>query len=132
MATSFESVRTEAGERWNALTAGSAPWIRIGTALCGKAAGADGVVSAIRTELERRGIEANVSEVGCLGFCYAEPLVDIMLPGGPRIFYGNVTPSDVPAIIHSHLVRREPAADLAMAYVGEGELEGTPRWKTTP
>ena len=132
MATSFESVRTEAGERWNALTAGSAPWIRIGTALCGKAAGADGVVSAIRTELERRGIEANVSEVGCLGFCYAEPLVDIMLPGGPRIFYGNVTPSDVPAIIHSHLVRREPAADLAMAYVGEGELEGTPRLEDHP
>ena len=132
MATSFESVRTEAGERWNALTAGSAPWIRIGTALCGKAAGADGVVSAIRTELERRGIEANVSEVGCLGFCYAEPLVDIMLPGGPRVFYGNVTPSDVPAIIHSHLVRREPAADLAMAYVGEGELEGTPRLEDHP
>ena len=132
MATSFESVRTEAGERWNALTVGSAPWIRIGTALCGKAAGADGVVSAIRTELERRGIEANVSEVGCLGFCYAEPLVDIMLPGGPRVFYGNVTPSDVPAIIHSHLVRREPAADLAMAYVGEGELEGTPRLEDHP
>ena len=92
MGASFEMVRAEAGERWNALTAGSAPWIRIGAALCGKAAGADGVTAAIRAELESRGIEATVSEVGCLGLCYAEPLVDIMLPGGPRVFYGNTTP----------------------------------------
>ncbi len=127
MGASFEMVRAEAGERWNALTAGSAPWIRVGAALCGKAAGADGVTAAIRAELESRGIEATVSEVGCLGLCYAEPLVDIMLPGGSRVFYGNITPSQVPAIVDSHLVRREPAAGLAMAYDGEDGPEGTPR-----
>ncbi len=127
MGASFEMVKAEAGERWSALTAGSVPWIRIGAALCGKAAGADGVTAAIRAELESRSIEATVSEVGCLGLCYAEPLVDIMLPGGPRVFYGNMTPSQVPAIVDSHLVRREPAAGLAMAYDGEDGPEGTPR-----
>ena len=132
MATSFEEIRTEAGGRWNALTAGDVPWIRIGTALCGKAAGADDVISAIHAELQQHGIQATVSDVGCLGLCYAEPLVDIMLPGGPRIFYGNTTPSKVPAIIYSHLVRKEPVANLAMAYLGEVGLEGTPRLEELP
>ena len=132
MATSFEEIRTEAGGRWNALTVGDAPWIRIGTALCGKAAGADAVISAIHAELQQHGIQATVSEVGCLGLCYAEPLVDIMLPGGPRIFYGNTTPSKVPAIVYSHLVRKEPVADLTMAYLGEVGLEGTPRLDDLP
>ena len=132
MAATFGEIRTEAGDRWNALTAGSVPWIRIGTALCGKAAGADGVISAIRTELETHGIEATVSEVGCMGLCYAEPLVDIMLPGGPRIFYNNTTPSKVPAIVYSHLVRREPVANLAMAYMGEVGLNATPRLDDHP
>ncbi len=132
MATSFEEIRTEAGGRWNALTAGDVPWIRIGTALCGKAAGTDDVISAIHAELQQHGIQATVSDVGCLGLCYAEPLVDIMLPGGPRIFYGNTTPSKVPAIIYSHLVRKEPVANLAMAYLGEVGLEGTPRLEELP
>ena len=101
------------------------PWIRVGAALCGKAAGAERVMAAIRSELVRHNIEAVVSEVGCLGMCYAEPLLDITMPNGSRIFYGNVTLSEVPAIIYSHLVRRDPVADLALGYLGESGLDGT-------
>ena len=124
MARSFEELQEDARSRWQTLTAGDRPWIRIGTALCGKAAGADHVKEAIQQELQRHGIQANVSEVGCLGLCYAEPLVDITLPGGPRLFYSNVTPSMVNAIIYSHLVRREPVANLALGYLGEPGFPG--------
>ena len=126
MAASFESIRDEAAGRWGDLTSGSLPWIRIGTALCGKAAGADDVLAAIHAELRRLGVEAAVSEVGCLGLCYAEPLLDIMLPGGSRVFYGNITPSQVPDIVDSHLVQGEPRSDLAMAYSGDGAPDGVP------
>ena len=101
------------------------PWVRVGAALCGKAAGAERVMAAIRSELVRHNIEAVVSEVGCLGMCYAEPLLDITMPNGSRIFYGNVTLSEVPAIIYSHLVCRDPVADLALGYLGESGLDGT-------
>ena len=126
MTGSFDEISTEAGRRWEALASGAVPWIRIGTALCGKAAGADTVLSAVRSELEHHGVQATVSEVGCLGLCHAEPLLDITMSNGSRLFYGNVTLSEVPAIIYSHLVRNEPVADLAMGYLGAPGLEGAP------
>ncbi len=114
----------EALRRWQSFTAGDTPWIRVGTALCGKAAGADEVIAAITGELQRHSVQATVSEVGCLGPCYAEPLVDITMPNGPRIFYSNMTAGKVPAIMYSHLVRQEPVANLALGYLGENGLDG--------
>ena len=117
MADNFSEIRAEAQQRWTALTAGDRPWIRVGAALCGKAAGCDAVLEAVGIALQQLGVEAQVSEVGCLGLCFAEPLVDIQLPGGPRVFYGNVTPPVVADLIESHLVRGALKADLALGYL---------------
>ena len=124
MAMTFEDISTEAARRWYSLTSGEAPWVRIGTALCGKAAGADATKAAIYEELVRHNVKATVSEVGCLGPCYAEPLVDITMPNGSRLFYANVGPAEVPAIVYSHLVRGEPVASLALGYLGDGGPAG--------
>ena len=121
MAISFQDMHTEAQRRWQAMTAGEQPWIRVGTALCGKAAGCDPVLDALKDSLQRNGIAANVSQVGCLGLCFAEPLVDVQLPGGPRIFYGNVTPEIVDEIVASHLVLGTPVARLALGYLAGGD-----------
>lgn len=88
--------------------------VRVGTAICGQAAGALDVLEAIRNEVERKGIDAVVSEVGCLGLCYAEPLVDIQFPGGPRIFYERVTQNKLPPLIESRrAVPSNPMATFA-------------------
>ena len=44
MPNSFLEVGLEAGRRWQELNSGERPWIRIGTALCGEAAGAFGIM----------------------------------------------------------------------------------------
>ncbi len=124
MSRSFEDIRAESDRRWQVLTDGQVPWIRVGTALSGKAAGADRVIELIHQELRQHNVEAVVSEVGCLGLCYAEPLIDITMTNGSRLFYGPVTPSEVPAIIYSHVVRNAPVADLALGYLGGEGLDG--------
>ena len=129
---SFEELLQEAQRRLQELEAGDRPWIRIGTAVCGEAAGASSVVEAFRAELERRGIAANVSPVGCLGLCYAEPLVDIKKPGKPRIFYRNVTPELVPALVDSYLAGDDPRPDLALGSLGDEQVEGIPRLDDLP
>ena len=103
----YEELKAQADVRWRELTNGDRPWIRVGTAMCGHATGAFDVRDAIKSELERQGIVANVDDVGCLGICYAEPLVDIQKPGGSRIFFNNVTPDDVPNILNSVLVENK-------------------------
>ena len=94
MMATYGDIRAAAADHWLERTAGSRPWIRVGTAMCGHAAGALDVLAALREALESNGVDAVMDEVGCLGICFAEPLVDVMLPGGPRVFFSNVSEGD--------------------------------------
>ena len=60
--------------------------IRVGAASCGMAAGAAPVLELLYKKAD--GIE--VQEVGCLGHCYAEPMVEVITTDGESILYGNV------------------------------------------
>ncbi|MDE2900594.1 MAG: NADH-quinone oxidoreductase subunit F, partial [Chloroflexota bacterium] len=101
--------------------------IRVGVALCGHAAGAFAVLDALRAEAASRGLDAAVQEVGCIGFCYAEPLVDVQAPGGPRVFYRNVTPQQVPAILDAAASGQWHDAGEVLGTLGEGSVDGIPR-----
>ena len=130
---SYEELKQVADERWGALTAGPNAWIRVGTAMCGHSAGAHEVIAALRAELDRREIAARIDEVGCLGICYAEPLVDILRPGTEsRLFFGNVTPDDVESIVESYLVDRSATHPKAIGYLGDEPLDGTTDLRELP
>ena len=51
----FQNISAEAERRWQGLSAGDAPWVRIGSALCGQAAGCDAVVQAVEGALSATG-----------------------------------------------------------------------------
>ncbi|GFP38601.1 (2Fe-2S) ferredoxin domain-containing protein [Candidatus Hakubella thermalkaliphila] len=102
------------------------PHIYVGAATCGRASGALKLLDYINTELDKRGLAANVAQVGCIGLCYAEPLVDIAKPKHPRICYSHVTAEMIPLLIEEYLVKDNPRADLAMGTVGEGKIDGIP------
>ncbi len=75
----------------------------VSSGTCGQASGSLRIIDAFRRELERRGLAADVrvETTGCHGFCALEPNV-VIYPGG--IFYGNLDPADVPAIVEETLV----------------------------
>ena len=98
---SYEDLKTEADNRWENLNNGDSPWIRVGTAMCGQAAGALDVLDAIKKELVRTKSNARVDEVGCLGLCYAEPIVDILTRDGKRVLFRDVLPEEIE--LSSHL-----------------------------
>ena len=76
----FEEIRNKAQSSWDALYRGEKPHILIGSATCGRAAGALDVIEAFCKELKRQNADAVVSEVGCIGLCSLEPLVTIIKP----------------------------------------------------
>ena len=119
MVSSFLEIGLEAAKRWQELTAGERPWIRIGTALCGEAAGAFEVADAVEAALESQGVSATVSRVGCLGLCFAEPILDVQLPGGHRIFYGNVDSASVSEIISTHVAGGTQITAKALGYLAQ-------------
>ena len=121
----FQSIQQAAQAHVAALEARTR--IRVGVALCGHAAGAFPVLDALRGEAPSRGLDVAVQEVGCIGFCYAEPLVDVQAPGGPRVFYRNVTPEQVPAILDAAASGRWSEGGDVLGTLGEGAVDGIPR-----
>ncbi len=67
------------------------PTIFLGTGTCGLGAGAGKTLRIINSYLEDKNIEADIIEVGCIGLCAEEPLMDVQLPGKSRVCFKNVT-----------------------------------------
>ena len=128
----YSELKTQADEQWKQLVAGDRPWIRVGTGLCGQASGALDVLDAISVESERLEVDIILAEVGCLGMCYAEPLVDVQLPGGSRLFFKNVSPDDVPSIIESYAGKGELPAIEPFGYLGDTPIAGMTDIMTLP
>lgn len=75
------------------------PTVFVGTGTCGLGAGAGKTLAAIRAHLSDTGVEADIVEVGCIGLCVAEPIVDIQLPGKARVSFHNVTDADAAELL---------------------------------
>jgi NADH-quinone oxidoreductase subunit F len=125
----FEELQKQATERWAELHA--RPWIRVSTGLLGMAAGARDTLGALRHDIAQAGVQATISEVGSTGLCYAEPLVDVYVPGGPRVIYGNVGPESIPRIVEDHIKGGEPVMHLALASV-DSDVPLLPRREELP
>jgi len=90
------------------------PYIYIGMATCGLAAGAVETKAAFAEALAERHIEAHIVPVGCLGHCYAEPLVLIDNPGFPPIYYHNVNPGKAGALVRAFLEEGDPLFEYVL------------------
>jgi len=96
---------------------GSEIAITVGMGTCGLAAGAGETYQALQRELAERGIHAILRSVGCIGMCVREPLVDIQLPGWPRVTYANVRPAQVRRLIEEHVLNGQVVAEWTIGYV---------------
>jgi len=125
----------QARRKWQSLQKSRIPLIYIGTASCGRAAGALDVLAVIKKTLKKNDLKARLVEVGCIGPCYLEPLVDIALPNHPRISYSNVNPAKATRIIESYLINGNPEPRLAAGHFGENGAdlpEDIPRFFDLP
>jgi len=81
--------------------------IKVGMATCGIASGAKDTMNSFIEELEQEAIDAVVSQTGCMGFCYAEPTVEVTLPKKEPVLFGHVHKEKVREIIDVYIKRGE-------------------------
>ena len=81
--------------------------IKIAMATCGIAAGSKDTMNYFIENLDKNSIPAIVTQAGCMGYCYAEPTVEITKPGKEPIVFGNVTPGKAEEIIQKYLKNDE-------------------------
>lgn len=108
------------------------PLVLVATGECGRAAGALQVLVALRSELDRRGVEARVVEVGCNGMCHEAVLVDVEWPDGLRVTHGHITPEKVPRLIEESLVSGKVARDFAVGVWADAPFDGLPPMSSLP
>ncbi|MBN1232941.1 MAG: NADH-quinone oxidoreductase subunit NuoF [Candidatus Coatesbacteria bacterium] len=63
---------------------------QVGSATCGLATGAGQTLSFLRELSANQPDKYIVDEVGCIGLCFKEPIVDLRMPGCSRIYYGDL------------------------------------------
>ncbi len=119
----LQELRTAAQTQWDQLKNSKIPLIYVGTASCGRAAGALSVLESIRKVIDEKQLAARIVEVGCIGPCYLEPLVDFQLPGRPRMSHANVTPEKARALVQGYLAGEKPPIGLAVGYHGANGTE---------
>jgi NADP-reducing hydrogenase subunit HndB len=81
--------------------------IKVAMATCGIASGAKTVMEFLIDELEKRSIDAVVTQTGCMGYCYAEPTIEVKLPNSEPVVFGYVDIQKADAIIEKYIKNGE-------------------------
>lgn len=86
--------------------------IVVGMGTCGIAAGAKESLDAFIQELDELNLEnVAVTQTGCMGLCYVEPTVEVMVPGMPNVIYGNVNKEVAKKIVREHIMKKQMVSD---------------------
>jgi NADH-quinone oxidoreductase subunit F len=99
----LKEIRRGAEGAWLEMLNGDLPLICTGLSTCGISAKASECQTAIESLLQERGVAFRSMKVGCLGLCYAEPLVYIKMPGRPLICYGHIRQDNLTMLVDSAL-----------------------------
>lgn len=82
--------------------------VRVAMATCGIASGAREIMNYMIEEMAAANIQhVVVTQTGCMGYCYAEPTIEVTTPGKESVVYGNVTKEKAKEIIEKHIVKGE-------------------------
>jgi NADH-quinone oxidoreductase subunit F len=118
------------------------PRIAVGMGTCGTGNGAEGVYHGLARSIEQRGLDVQLVQTGCFGFCAEEPLVSLRMPGQPLVMFRRVHPDSVGEILDALTGKSLPESlvlckverwDHITAEVEYGSgLPAVPSWDDVP
>ena len=77
--------------------------VKVAMATCGIASGAKTIMDFFLEQLDRRNIASVVTPTGCMGYCYAEPTIEVKLPGQDPFVFGFVDLKRADQIIEKYI-----------------------------
>ncbi|MEJ5285089.1 MAG: (2Fe-2S) ferredoxin domain-containing protein [Brevinematia bacterium] len=87
--------------------------VLVGMGTCGIAAGARETLQAFVEQIEKKGLtNVVIKPTGCMGFCYVEPTVEIIMPDMPDTLYGKVKAEVVEKIVDEHIIRKQLVSEF--------------------
>jgi NADP-reducing hydrogenase subunit HndB len=112
----LKKIRDEASKKLTLRDVEDGYRVVVGMATCGITAGARQVLNAIVDEVARLELKnVLVTQVGCMGECALEPIVEVYNKAGERTTYCKVKPEDAKRIINDHILNHTICNDLLMS-----------------
>jgi NADP-reducing hydrogenase subunit HndB len=102
-----EEIQTGMDVRKKAIDPENSVQVKVAMATCGIASGAKPIMEFFVEQLDRRNISGVVTQTGCMGYCYAEPTVEIKLPGRDPVVFGFVDLKRADQIIEKYIKEGE-------------------------
>lgn len=83
--------------------------IQVGMGTCGIAAGARPILQAFFEQVDYHELKnITITQVGCMGNCAFEPMVEIIDASGQSYVYVSVTIPMVREIVEKHIINHQP------------------------
>lgn len=95
--------------------------IAVGMATCGLATGAQEVYDELHAALAENGYDIILAKTGCIGYCQKEPIVDVLMPGMPRMFYKEMTAKKAREVVPL-ILSRDFKKEYLLCTMNEGIL----------
>jgi len=76
--------------------------IHVGLGSCCMAKGSDKLFHALQGSAAESDGEVAVKRVGCVGMCHRTPMVEVVPPGGPAVYYSDLSPAHAPALVQRY------------------------------
>ncbi len=89
--------------------------VRVAMDTCGIAAGAKQIMDYMMCKAEELNLDVLFTQTDCMGYCYAEPTVEVILPNEQPVVFGNVNNERADEILSKYIQQRQTV---------DGVLEG--------
>ncbi|NLD26193.1 MAG: (2Fe-2S) ferredoxin domain-containing protein [Acholeplasmataceae bacterium] len=111
----LQRIKAETEQKMNLINQKNHFRIVVGMATCGITAGAKEVYDTLVHEVNICDLtNVDIVEVGCIGECALEPIIEIYNAQGTRTTYCKVKPDDVERIINRHIMKGFVVEDLLL------------------
>ena len=81
--------------------------IKVAMATCGIASGAKQVMEHMMEKAEELKLSVVFTQTGCMGYCHAEPTVEVKVPGKDPIVFGHVDAKRADEILEKYVINNE-------------------------
>jgi len=99
--------------------------IKVAMATCSIASGAREIMETFSEKIGKENLNAVVSQTGCMGYCYAEPTVEVHKPGQPPLVFGHVDAQKAEQIVDRYIKQGELVDDIVPVNYQTIDLEDT-------
>lgn len=99
-------------------------YLKVALGTCGVSSGAEETYNELLKIIQEKKLSnVKVIKTGCLGYCYAEPTVEIDEPGKEPVLYGNITQKKVNELVQAHLIEGRTLKDFVIKETHKNALQ---------